>query len=648
MNQPDASQRAGAVLWLTHARSDPAALAARVAGPAGWLFLGGNYVRLRAWEHGLGARFQRIRLDRKLDATARHLRAPFLDAITQLGRRQASLAWWTSRVAERNTIISPLFLNCCHLRLAAAELERTASPLCVVGQSWAVLRSLARAASRRGWRVRWVQRPPAHAWLWLRQFVLAVRQGAAFARRTLRAGRAARRLGPSADLLRAPHHGPCVVLRSYVDDACCRADGSFRDRHLPGLAEWFERRGCNVWIIPVLQNVSRSYEAVWEHFRSCRQRFINPDAYFAWRDLAWTCWVGLKQVMRPTGPVRLEALDVTALFDEDRLRFGFEHGALQWILMTRLPHRLRAAGLSVDLVIHPFENQIPDRSTVLGFRGAFPRVRIVGYQHSTLPPMLLCLYPTAGEAPFAPLPDRVVCTGRLWHDVLVRGGLAGERVRVGPALRYAHLHQAGATAAGAPCVLVALPVEKSAAVEVLVKTIAALGGANSLPVRVKRHPMMPADELLQSGALAGLPTNFAFVTEDLAALLPSARVLVSAGSAVLLEAMAAGVPVVVVGRETALDLNPLAWLPEHEPVQHTPAGIRAATQRLWGLSAEARQELRRCARDVLAACFSSSDPADLSVFCEGLIDLPAAPPATAARPDADSAHALACSSASRF
>jgi len=455
-------------------------------------------------------------------------------------------------------------------------------------------------------------------------------------------------MGPPADLLRATSHGPCVVLRSYIDDACCGADGSFRDRHLPGLADWFERRGCNVWTIPVLQNVSRSYEAVWEHFRTCQQRFINPDAYFTWRDLAWTCWIGVKQVMRPTGPVRLEALDITALFDEDRLRFGFEHGALQWILMTRLPQRLRAAGLSVDLVIHPFENQIPDKSTMLGFRGAFPRARIVGYQHSTLPPMLLCLYPTAGEASFAPLPDRVVCTGRLWHDVLVRGGLAGERVRVGPALRYAHLRQAGATGAGAPYVLVALPVEKSAAVEVLVKTIAALGGLNGLPVRVKRHPMMPEDELLRSGALAGLPANFAFVTEDLPALLPSARVLISAGSAVLLEAIAAGVPVVVVGRETALDLNPLAWLPEQKPVQRTPAGIRAATQRLWDLSAEERHQLRHRARDVLAACFSSADPSDLSAFCDGLMDLPAAPASAPTRLVADSAHALACSSASRF
>ena len=40
----------------------------------------------------------------------------------------------------------------------------------------------------------------------------------------------------------------------------------------------------------------------------------------------------------------------------------------------------------------------------------------------------------------APLPDRIVCNGSFYRDILIREGLVAERLRLSLALRYSYLN----------------------------------------------------------------------------------------------------------------------------------------------------------------------------------------------------------------
>lgn len=587
--------RSDRVVLLAHTsgRSAPPSPSDPGRDPTPWLFLGEDYLALLAWQQRLGDGFRRLPIARELDEVSRRTRGPFLDLIADLGRRHASLAWWTSRISERNTLVSPLFLHCCHLQVGLSQMERAVGPMLFVSESWAVLRQLADAARRQGRAVRWQTRPPPRGAEQLRHTWRMLRDAIRFLKRRTIASRVARRITKEDRPVGKAR--PLVILRTFIDEGSLGADGVFRDRHLPGVCAWLEGRSYDVLTIPLLYNMKRSYRQTWDWLNRSHQRFLNPDAFYRIGDFLGTLLTALRQASMPRGRIRLDHRDVSAIFSEERRRLAFEPDGLRWLLLARLPRRLKQAGLAPALLIQGYENMIPEKALILGFRRHLPHARIVGFQHPIPPPMLLCHFVTPAEARLAPLPDRIVCNGPLFRDAMIREGLDAERVADGPALRYAHLGRDddGPAVAGEPsCVLVALPLELGAAVEVFSKVLVALEDLRDVPVHIKPHPMMDRDALLRENRAENLPDHFAFVDGAMDPWLGRACVVVSAGSAVLYEAAAAGVPTVSVGREGGLNLSPLEWLPDPTPLCYGPEDIRVEVRTLLDLSRHQRVQRR--------------------------------------------------------
>ncbi len=608
------------VVILAHAcaRSAPPSLDRNGGDPTPWVFLGEDYLTLLAWQRQLGDGFRRIPIARQLDEVARRSRRAFLDLIAELGHRHTSLAWWMSRISERNTMVSPLFLHCCHLQVGLSLMERSTSPTIFVSQSWAVLDQLARTAQENGHPVRWQARPPSHGSEQLRRTWQILHGAVRFFKRRMIASRVARRITNDVEPPRSDR--PLAILRTFIDEGSLAADGTFRDRHLPGVCAWLEGQGYDVRTIPLLYNMKRTYRETWDWLNKSRQQFLNPDSFYRLGDVLRTLVTALRQTSMPAGPIRLNGCDVTAIFEEERRRIAFEPDGLRWLLLARLPRRLKQAGLSPDLLLQGYENMIPEKALILGFRRHLPRARIVGFQHPIPPPMLLCHFVTSAEAELAPLPDRIVCNGVLLRDVMIREGLDPERVVDGPALRFAHLWQAAAPdadSADEPSrILVALPLELGAAVEVFSKVLAALSDLPDVPVRIKPHPMMNRDALLQESRVERLPDHFEFVDGPMATWLASARVVVSAGSAVLYEAAAAGVPAVAVGREGGLNLSPTDWLSKPTPLCHGPEDIRSQVQSLLRLSGHELAQRRQRGVAIKRDSFNVASEENMRVFLD--------------------------------
>ena len=93
-----------------------------------------------------------------------------------------------------------------------------------------------------------------------------------------------------------------------------------------------------------------------------------------------------------------------------------------------------------------------------------------------------------------------------------------------------------------------------------------------------------------------------------------AHVGVGMATAAVLEFVAAGIPVVRVGRTVGLDLDPLAWSDEFEPVAFAPEDIRDQVVRALDLSAPAREALRRRGQALLADLFEPVTEETLGVF----------------------------------
>jgi hypothetical protein len=121
---------------------------------------------------------------------------------------------------------------------------------------------------------------------------------------------------------------------------------------------------------------------------------------------------------------------------------------------------------------------------------------------------------------------------------------------------------------------------------------------------VKPHPMMEASFLSESIRKAGWSANYRVIEGSMDLWLSKSRVLVSAASATALEALAAGVPPVIVGSDTALDLNPLDWFDmDYARAFYEPGEIHRRIEQLKVMPEQKRMEMKEIGLGLLKDCF---------------------------------------------
>lgn len=529
-----------------------------------WVFFGRSYVEQRRWAASFDGVADRLSIAGRLQQVVAELKLPYLRLVAELGRKLQSDAWWASRIAERNTLISHLFLYCCYLRIARQLQEEHQGDLVVVAESWALLDILDDwARSGVAVEVRWLGR----GW-----------RGLECARYLVHAARQVIRL--ALDLIQsrlwggdnAPIGQEVFLIHTYLEDTCFGSGHRFRERYFPGLAAWLGSQGHAVAMLPVISSsVGFSYRSIWKWLRRSDSRFINGHRHCSLGDYAHALAESWRSARLPFAGIELVSMDVTRLFVEEQRRTAFS--SVSFLLYLRLPLRLRQHGIAVRELVVEHENMIAEKLLAIGFHRHSPETKILGYQHSGLYPSLLCSQIIPEEAAIAPLPDRVLCNGRFYLNILKDIGMPEHLLAEGPALRHTHLTQLRANDPGAADtnrvrnwdVLVVLPMMKSDAAELLLKILEALVRTAAHRVALKLHPMLSQAMLLREAELDQLPPSFSFVAGDLGQLLNEARVVVCMSSTAILEVAAAGVKMVVVGRESALDFNPLGFMVESAP-----------------------------------------------------------------------------------
>jgi hypothetical protein len=600
---------------LCHADVRRRAVLAGVADGSKWIYLGRNFRRYLDWKRAAGDRLENVPLRSLLSDVAKRLREPFLHCLTTLGRQHDSLEWWTSRLAERNPMVSDVFLTCCYLVAAQEYVSRNEGDLLLVAESADLLELLGAHFEASGVQV--LRSGISEARLTARMS-LALRM---VKRITLFLARAISRRGLGSDI--AP--GAVIMIRTWVDEACFDSERGFRDRYFPGLAEFLTKKSLRVVVLPVIYNIRRSVRRAWRWLDEQQLEFLNEYRYYRPSDYIFALKAAARQRSLDLGTIRIEGRDVTPLFDSELHRWAFDMGVLDALLSFRLPMRLSERGIGVAQLVDVFENMLSEKSFVLGFRRFMPGARLLAFQHGIPAPMLLSLFVTEEEAAFAPLPDRVICNGPFFRDLLIKGGLPEQRVQSGTALRYAYVFEQ--TADSTPRsneILVTLPLAEDEAVELLMKVASAFRDDGNLAVVLKPHPMSDVHRLLKLDGIGRLPANFRLDFRPMSECIRSAGAVVGLGSSTLFEALIAGVPIVVVGRDNVLDLNPLGWFEEFCNPEYEPAEIRQRAIALLTAGESHRLESQARGRKLLEMCFRPVTEETLLTFVDPEVRLGAA------------------------
>jgi len=588
-----------------------------------WVYLGQDYLALRRLERDLGAD-RRIPLAPKIEAIASEMADDFVAWVSAQGSKQGfSLAWWMTNLAGHSVSTSLLYLDLCHLHALEQVLSRFGeSRLLVVCDDWFLLRTVERNFLRRGrnccrsagWRSRMVVDATWLSVRWAARWVHGVGS-------LLHWLWAAARSRPRRSMAKPETSGlGTALLLTCVEESALGADGVFRDRYFPGLAEALSDQGYRVTTIPWLFQLQRSRRAAFEWFRNrTDDRFLLLEDHTRWWDLLPAAWTVLKSALFLRGADYFRNWDIGPLLERERIKDSSSCGRMRFLLYLPALCRWAAAGGRCDVFIQTFENMPNERPALAAFRQFAPGVPVFGYQHiGGLARGAISYRITTAEWAGGGFPDYIIANSRESAAQLRAQGFPFEAVRAGPALRYRYLQEPlpDVVSPSGRNILVLLPLETPSAVELLVLVLEQRAAiyACGLGIVLKAHPMASQDALWAAAGGASWPEDWQWVVGSVQDHIGQAAVVIGQGSS-LLDAAASAVPFLSLRRECGLTLNPLvAWIEEFPWCANIArAEFMFRVQGLLAADAIDREERLKLAHRIRSGLGSCS-PLDFHVF----------------------------------
>ncbi|KJR99408.1 MAG: hypothetical protein VR68_09225 [Peptococcaceae bacterium BRH_c4a] len=585
-----------------------------------WLYLGSNYINLVKWEKKLKW-LERLYFSEELNKKAWELREPFIKWISGLGKDYGnSLVWWATNISEKNTMSSDLFLNLCYLGICKDILD-TEQNIIIICEEWHVYIAVHKLLEKSG-------KPFSKFAGWHYIFIKSmIKEVLVFSGRWgyhlisllkyhFMAGLSRKESLP----LPLNPDQPTVIIHSCIDQKSFKRDRVF-DRFFTILPEWLEERGYNVIRLAWLYNINRNLLPLYRILRKSNA-YIIPQDYISIADFPRAILTVLKGLNVPDRNVDFRGLDVSSLILKEQFLQSAAGGMVKFLMYFNMITRWKKAGLKCDFFIDKFENMGLEKPQILALREFYPETEIIGYQHSTISPFMLKFSTTREEIERGIFPDRIVSNGHFFRDILIKNGFPQEMVVSGPALRYTHIFNKNFTGKGTAAkkkILVLLTLEVSSSVELVHKTLRWLGGT-PWTVLLKPHPMMPMGKLLDSLGIGKLPANFEWAEGEIEECLHLSSCAIGTAGAALFDAIGAGVPLIVLARETTLTINPMGWLEKELrdiiPVVYTGEQLISALKNLTTEDSKVIREMVAKAKEAIVDCFNPVRDEFLEMFVQ--------------------------------
>jgi hypothetical protein len=606
------------VLVSASAGRRAAAALARCHAPFEWAYFGDDTSRMLRWRQLLGEERQ-IPLGRRTMERARRIVPSYVSWIGDLGERErGNLLWSVSEISERNVYRPSRLLPGLTLLSLWRDLllEERARSLLVIVESVPFATTLARndmgrAVRAVGFRGR---RLLHHATFPARLCWTKARSLAGALLRWALARRAA-----------ACDGVPGVLVHTWATPAR-EPDGPFNDNHFGPLPEWLRKRGARPVLVPWFFGRTSYREYLRQVARSQIPAIVPErvltlgDIIVAWLLPVWRGWL-------PRGRAfTWDGMDVSPLVREARRLHVESFRPSDALLRYFFVRRLAAQGVRPECVVHIFEAHAWEKALRLGTRAFSPGTEVVGFQHNAFSEFETNYCLARQEAQAAAQPDRIVCQGARWADLLAENGFDRHSLSVGAALRFEHLFAdrdrvppAPRGEGGGVTVLVAPGADPDEAIDTLVKVFRAFGSRTDARVIIKEHPLAPAGRLVWSALAASgrapvVPPHFSLAGGALAEWLSRVDLLIYGGTTAGWEAVVAGVPAVFAGRECGLSMDPVRVETAGKRHAFTAEELGAAVDALLAMGPAARARAREEGENVLGEWFCPVREESLAEF----------------------------------
>lgn len=527
-----------------------------------WLYLGKNFFKMQRLENNLGDKFRRVDIAKLHDQVAKDLRHEHVLWVDDLNRRNGSLLhWWFWPISSRNIYESDLFQYCCYIEI----LERLWSdknnlPQLIVIESSGFARMIRKWGIKKSINVRCINSTQRYYISFKIIMFFVMRWGkfaAALMFRVLAAYVTKFKHGSKRDL-----QYPAVIVHTFLHDYCLLEDGAFQDRYFPYLHEYLLKNNTRVLVHPMLHGFLFDFFSIYKRMRNNHSQFILQEDFLHVSDYVKALTFPLRVLFKKIDAVPFRGVDFSDVLKEERKNIP---SGLQAVLTYCLFLRLGEAGFKPQLIISWYENQVVDKALIAASRLVFPETKIIGAQLFIHPPNYLSLFPSRSEVEARLTPHLLLETSKK-QCAVVQSFSKSIVCRPAAALRFSHVFNE-------ECMLKAGEIDQQQTLKILLLLSFYLDEAvellemiklclpeltDDVKIVVKGHPDYDSKKLMKAYGEQNWPKRFKIFEGNMCQALDDASMVISSNSSSMVEAVAKGIPVIFVGRQTVLNQNTLS------------------------------------------------------------------------------------------
>lgn len=352
-----------------------------------------------------------------------------------------------------------------------------------------------------------------------------------------------------------PNH-PITLIDTYVLPGFYSKDRYYNG--LWGTLDTNEKK--EVYFVPtIVMTKWNQMISVYKELINAERNFLFKEQYLKFTDIIYATFYPIRIQFINIKSIIIDDIDYSPLFIKDlRLEGGFDlpiEGLINYMFIKRL----KKSNIKIKVAIDWWESQALDKGLQKGLYDFYGDVPVVGYLGYAPRNMELQLYPTKYELDNGVIPEIIAVIGKGFVDSL-KVFNKGQKVVYAPAFRFQHLWNNCDLSPDKETytILIALPITFDDSVHIIERMIACTNEKSIKTIRfwVKHHPTMPVKKIKRKFG-EKWPQSFHFTDLDTQEAIRKANILVSGMSSITLEAMALGVPVLVIKQPSWLQYNPV-------------------------------------------------------------------------------------------
>ncbi len=450
---------------------------------------------------------------------------------------EQNIDWWTSQFSSRNCFSSPLYLNLFGISLICKLIESGKKPL-IYSDSLVLFILYRKLYVKKGLNKNFVKLDinlKNYVEYFFKFFVV---------------------IFGSLPILLIRHlvvkkKDDEIKIKKEIDIFSCYATPNWwsKDtyRYFPGLTNFYSlERLKTIYFVP--RAIGRFWKLKKDNafYRTGQKNVLIIEDYLKIFDYiyAWLHWYRILKLRPPK--LRWGELNVTLLFYKEVMSPSSMYGAMKAILYYQFIFRLNSNKIKIRSFVNFLENQTADKALHKGIRDFFPNCRNVGYEGYSPVTPYYCCFPVQNEMDCGVLPDILALPGDgfiSYVDQFVKDikTILVPHLRCASIYRYSKKQQNDnfRILFTLPHLLSYLPPVLSAA-SMLSKVF-----GDRIEISLKPHPTMQMDLIIKSINQFDSLNEKNIVDGDIYQLLTKSDLLISTASGTLVEAMALGIPVIV-------------------------------------------------------------------------------------------------------